>query len=166
MAALTGGTAPLGSKTGMAAGVNGLASVSYRGEENPWGNMWKFVDGLNIYPYGMHEIYVADHSFEEGSITGPYQNAGITLAKVNGYISAFAYNEPFDWMFFPSETLGDSGFPVGDYFYQNYAAEQICIALLGARWRIGNHAGGFYWRGDNAISARYRGDGGRLVYVP
>jgi hypothetical protein len=168
MAIITGGTSTLGNQTGIAiGGVNGKCSVSYRGEENPWGNIWKFVDGLNIYPYGVHELYVADNAFTESKTDGSYKNAEITLAKANGYVSAMAYNEPFDWLFFPSETLGDSNLPVGDYFYQNNEyTGGFFIALLGAGWAYGSGAGGFYWSVAYAVGSRNRAVGGRLVYVP
>jgi len=46
---LTGATTNLGNASGMAVGTNGLVSISYRGEENFWGNIWKWIDGLNVY---------------------------------------------------------------------------------------------------------------------
>ena len=44
----TGATASLGNASGMASGTNGGVSISYRGVENFWGNVWKWVDGINI----------------------------------------------------------------------------------------------------------------------
>jgi hypothetical protein len=167
MSILTGGTSSLGNASGNAPGDVGKCSVSYRGEENPWGNIWKFVDGFNIYPYSVHELYVADNAFEESKTDGTYKNAGITLAKQNGYVSAMAYNEPFDWLFFPSETLGDSNLPVGDYFYQNNEyTGGFLVTLLGAGWYYGSAAGGFCWDVTNAVGYRRRYVGGRLVDVP
>ncbi|HEY8542685.1 MAG TPA: BppU family phage baseplate upper protein, partial [Pseudothermotoga sp.] len=99
---LTGATSNLGNASGMADGTNGLVSISYRGEENFWGNIWTWVDGLNIY--NQSDLYVADHDFVDNSSAEPYKDAGITLAKTSGYVSAFGYNEEFDWLFFPSET--------------------------------------------------------------
>ena len=126
MAEPTGATSALGNASGKA--ENG--SITYRGEENFWMNIWKWVDGLNIKPQGIHELYVADHAFADDKGDGSYQNAGITLAKTNGYVSALAYNEPFDWLFFPSETIGNSSVPVGDYFYQNAASSSAWLAAV------------------------------------
>lgn len=158
----TGATTLLGNASGAA--VNG--SVSYRGEENFWMNIWKWVDGLNIYAYGEHSLYVADNGFTDNINTAPYKDAGITIARSNGYISAFAYNEEFDWLFFPSETVGDSSLPVGDYLYQNHAANSWFIALLGGTWNDSSLGGGFCWYVNAASSLRVRVIGGRLVYVP
>lgn len=165
----TGATATLGNASGNVTNANGFMAVSYRGEENLWGNIWKFIDGLNIYAYGEHELYVADHGFTENSKDAPYKNAGITLAKANGYVSAMAYNEEFDWLFFPSEVNGNganSSVPVGDYFWQNHTYEGFLIALLGAGWLYGADAGAFYWGVGNAAGDRGRAIGGRLAYVP
>ena len=163
----TGATTSLGNASGQVINTNGLSCVSYRGEENVWANIYKFVDGFNIVPQGIHEVYVADHDFMESKSDGHYQNAGITLAKATGYISAFGYNEPFDWLFFPSETLGDSALPVGDYFYQAFDnAAAFFVAVLGGHWINGAGAGGFCWSVSHAPSARSRNVGGRLAYVP
>ena len=62
--------------------------------------------------YVIADSYVVDNAFADDLGTTPYQDAGITLAKTSGYISAFAYNEKFDWLFFPSETSGNSSVPV------------------------------------------------------
>ena len=58
----------------------------------------------------------------ESTQASPYANAGITLATRNGYVSAMAYSETYDWLFVPAETLGDTALPVGDYFYQGAAS--------------------------------------------
>ena len=158
----TGATALLGNASGKA--ENG--SVTYRGEENFWMNIWKWVDGMNIKPQGLHELYVADHAFADDKGDGSYRNAGITLAKTTGWVSAMAYNEPFDWLFFPSETLGNSAVPVGDHFYQNAASTAVWLsAIFGGSWAHGAIGGGFFWGVDNSSAARYRSRGARLVYA-
>lgn len=166
MAEITGATTNLGNISGAVTNSNDFNVVSYRGEENLWGNIWKFVDGMNINAKGIHELYVADHGFKDGVIDGAYQDTGITLAKTNGYVSAFGYSEAFDWLFVPSETNGDSALPVGDYFWQNHTYNDVMIAVLGARWSDGLHAGPFCWSVNRAPSTRYRNFGARPVYFP
>lgn len=163
---LTGATSNLGNASGMAAGTNGLTSVSYRGEENPWGNVWKWIDGLNIEAKGIHQAYWADSGFADDIKTAPYKNCGFTLAKANGYVSAFGYSEDCDFLFLPSEVIGASNLPVGDYFYQNHNYNGFLVALLGGSWSHGSNAGAFYWHVKNASSSRGRDVGGRLLYVP
>lgn len=166
MAEPTGATTLLGNASGTANNANGIQFVTYRGEENMWGNIWKFVDGMNINAKGIHKLYVADHDFADSVITGAYKDTGITLAKANGYISAFGYVEEFDWLMVTSETVGNSSLPVGDYFYQNNAYDGVMVALLGGRWYYGAHAGPWYWDVYNAPGYRARHIGGRPVYIP
>lgn len=166
MAEPTGATTLLGNASGTANNANGIQFVTYRGEENIWGNIWKFVDGMNINAKGIHKLYVADHDFADSVITGAYKDTGITLAKANGYISAFGYTEEFDWLMVTSEVTGNSSLPVGDYFYQNNAYDGVMIALLGGGWNYGAGAGPWYWDVDYAPSSRTRNVGGRPVYIP
>ena len=166
MTEITGATTTLGNKTGSVANTNGWTVVSYRGEENPFGNIWKWIDGINVYNKNEGSVYIADHGFKDDTNAAPYSDAGITICGSNGYVSAFAYNEDFDWLFIASEVLGNSSLPVGDYFWQNKAYNGYTVAALGGYWHNGSAAGGFRWHVDSASGNRYRTIGGRLLYVP
>lgn len=166
MTEITGATTNLGNASGAVMNANNFNVVTYRGEENLWGNIWTFVDGMNINAKGIHKLYVADHAFADSVLDGAYKDTGITLAKANGYVSAFGYNEAFDWLFVTSEVLGNSSLPVGDYFWQNHTYNAVMIALLGASWSDGANAGAFCWSVGNAPSNRYRSIGARPVYFP
>lgn len=166
MTEITGATTTLGNKTGSVANTNGWTVVSYRGEENPFGNIWKWIDGINVYNKNEGSVYIADHGFKDDTNAAPYSDAGITICGSNGYVSAFAYNEDFDWLFIASEVLGNSSLPVGDYFWQNKAYNGYTVAELGGRWNSGSYAGGFGWIVYNASGNRGRLIGGRLLYVP
>lgn len=178
----TGGTSALGNATGHADSstqqingqtltntTNGKRSISYRGMEDPWGNMWDFVYGLNFY-YESGKPFLGyvckDFNFAESKQTDNYESIGFTLPSENGYISAMGYSTKFDWLFLPSEVKGDSALPIGDYYYQNNTWNGYRIALWGGYWSDGVDAGGFYWDVDIGVGGRYRNVGGRLVYVP
>lgn len=167
MAEATGVTINLGNASGTASNANGVQFVSYRGEENFWGNIWGWIDGINEYMDATtHEgtIYIADHSFADDTGTGAYEDAGIIAVYGNGYVSAFCYSEKYDWLFIPGELLGNTALPVGDYCWNGNTGWRV--ARLGARWTDGLYAGAFCWYLSNASSDRYRHFGGRLVYVP
>ena len=167
MAEATGVTINLGNASGTASNANGVQFVSYRGEENFWGNIWGWIDGINEYMDATtHEgtIYIADHSFADDTGTGAYEDAGIIAVYGNGYVSAFCYSEKYDWLFIPGELLGNTALPVGDYCWNGNTGWRV--AILGACWLSGLAAGAFYWRLVHASSNRYRDIGGRLVYVP
>lgn len=166
MTEITGATTTLGNKSGQVINTNGYSVVAYRGEENPFGNIWKWIDGINVYNKNEGSVYIADHGFKDDTNAAPYSDAGITICGSNGYVSAFAYNEDFDWLFIASEVLGNSSLPVGDYFWQNKAYNGYTVAALGGGWHLGSSAGGFCWRVHDASGARYRSVGGRLLYVP
>ena len=163
---LTGATSNLGNASGMAAGTNGLVSISYRGEENFWGNTWSWVDGLNIEAFGIHEAWWADHDFTDNTKAEPYKNAGFTLAKANGYISAIGWSEACDFLFLPSEVTGNSSLPVGDNFWQNHASNSWFVARLGGSWANGVNAGAFCWAVHHSSATLSRVIGGGVVYVP
>lgn len=179
---ITGSTSELGNTSGRASKtintkgdasttetVDGKTAVSWRGTENPWGNIWKFVYGINFYctvdkPF---EGYVCtDLNFAESKNSGNYENIGFTLPSADGYISAIGYSTKYDWLFLPSEVTGNSSLPVGDYYYQNNTWNGYRIALLGGSWGNGGRAGGFCWFLDSGVGDRNRTIGGRLVYIP
>lgn len=181
-AGATGSTASLGNGTGRATetttyegGVatkntaDGKTSICYRGVENFWGNIWKFAYGINFYcEVGKPFLgYVCkDFNYAESKRTDNYENIGFALPSENGYVSAMGYSTNYDWLFLPSEVKGNSSLPVGDYYYQNNTWDGYRIARLGGYWNDGSNAGGFYWYLNNGVGLRYRGIGGRLVYVP
>lgn len=166
MTEITGYTANLGNATGSVNNPDGWNIVTYRGEENFFGNIWKWIDGINIYNYGVGSVHIADHGFKDNTDADPYQDAGITICGANGYVSAFGYSEDFDWLFIASECSGDSALPVGDYFYQVKANESWTVAILGGHWHAGAPAGGFAWSVYTGSGVRRRHVGGRLLYVP
>lgn len=166
MTEITGATTTLGNKSGQVINTNGYSVVSYRGEENLFGNLWKLIDGINIYNYGKGSVYIADHDFKDDSNVTPYADAEITICDSDGYVSAFAYNEDFDWLFIASEVLGNSSLPVGDYFWQNKDHNGYGVALFGGYWSSNSGAGAFYWSMYSGSNYRYRDVGSRLLYVP
>lgn len=181
---LTGSTADLGNGTGSATetineiggaettyNTAGKVSVSYRGVENPWGNIWKHIQGVNIWGDGTMcggQPYIANNfTFNESKHDDNYEPVGFTLSNASGYINAMGYGgEDFDWLLMPSEIGGTSALPVGDYTYVTANLNGYRIALLGGSWIVGAYAGGFYWYCYGGVSFRYRTFGGRLLYVP
>lgn len=182
-AATTGSTAALGNGTGRAEKtttyeggsakeytVDGKTSICWRGKENFWGNIWKFVYGISIWGDGKMDggqpYICSDFNFAENKNSGNYEPAGFTVAPKEGYISAIGYSTKFDWLFIASETLGNSSLPVGDYTYLTQNLNGYRIALLGSAWNSWSNAGAFYWYLNSGVGYRSRNVGGRLVYIP
>ena len=181
---LTGSTADLGNGTGQAKETvneiggtqtayteSGKLAVSYRGMENPWGNISKHIQGINLWGDGSMcggQPYIADDfNFSESKNTDNYKPVGFTLPNANGYIKAMGYgSEEYDWLFMPSEIGGTSALPVGDYVYVASNLNGYRIAQSGGGCRSGDYAGSFYQIANGTVGDRSRGVGGRLVYIP
>ena len=180
---ITGSTASLGNGTGQATQTtnekggetttetaNGKTAICWRGKENFWGNIWKFVYGVNMWGNGSMgggQPYICnDFNFAESKNNDNYEGAGFTVTNAAGYISAMGYSTKCDWLFMASECTGNSSLPVGDYTYITQNLNGYRIALLGGSWNNGAGAGGFYWNLTYGVGSRNRTIGGRLVYVP
>ena len=180
---LTGSTADLGNATGQAVKTineigetqtayteSGKVSITYRGVENPWGNISKHIQGINIWGDGSMcggQPYVANgFTFNESTHSDNYAPVGFTLPNANGYIKAMGYgSEEYDWLLMPSEVGGTSALPVGDFIYTTPNLNGYRIIQLGGGCRSGDYAGGFYQIANGTVGDRSRGAGGRLMYV-
>ena len=139
--------------------------------ENPYGNIWDFVYGVNIHGDGTQRggiPYVCtDYNYAESKNSGNYVSAGFTTVNTYGYIKAFGYGNPdYDWLFMGSDTGGTSGGIIGDYHYMTANLNGYKIALLGGRWDSGSRAGGFDWYLHDGVGNRSRHFGARLCYIP
>lgn len=170
---LTGATVNLGNASGAVTNANGYNVVSYRGEENLWGNIWKWEDGLNIKNPSTFAaddgqvgvLYAADHGFTDDTGAAPYEDTGIRVPYINwSYISAFGYSESYDWLFVGVEGKGNSSVPVGDCVSNVNPGWHV--AKSGADWNSGAAAGVFCLSLYHSAGNRNRRISGRSVYIP
>lgn len=179
----TGSTSSLGNATGRATTSIGYkgedrteytgdsqTSISFRGIENFWGNIWKLIEGLrfwgNTHMLGGQPYVCKDFNYTENKHSDNYEGVGFTLPNSNGYIKAMGYSHNYDWLFIPSKVGGDSSKPVGDYLYSTPKLNDYRVALLGGRWFDGSRAGGFCWNCNDNVGTHHRAISGRLVYIP
>ena len=172
---ITGATVNLGNSSGSVTNANGYNVVSYRGVENPFGNIWKWLDGMNEYIrwnendpdnkfIDKYDMYInLDGNYTDDTGEG-YSKLSFSPATTNGYISAFGYDPDYDFLFIPAETKGDSSLPVGDYYYRSDSTGWR-VALFGGCWNNGATAGGFCLYLDNASGGRHATFGARLEYA-
>ncbi len=183
-ASLTGSTASLGNTTGHALStineINGSTSnyssagyraISYRGMENPWGNLWKFIGGLNIdrsssvnggIPYVCTDFNYSD------TIANNYEPIGFAFPTSWGWISAMGEcASDYDWVFLPIECNGTSAVPVGDMLYVSTGETGVSIGVIGGAWSFQERAGAFAYACDHLItdSVQY-GYGAKLMFKP
>lgn len=170
MAVVTGATSGLGNGSGIDpnAGVDGKCSVSYRGEENLWGNIWTWLDAINIYndkASGVYNAFVKPYGeCKDDTTADGYKALDFNIATGEGYISGFGYDEDHPDLFLCAEHNGASNLPVGDYYWNNN--DGFRVAILGGIWDRGAACGAWCLDLSTASSDRGRRIGGRLLYVP
>lgn len=165
MAVITGATAGIGNGSGIpSGGIDGKCSVTYRGEENLWGNIWTWLDGVNILAKDVNEVWVAKiGTTPVDDTTEGYECLDAHATRSNGYVSAFGIDADHPEILIPTEASGSDTF--ADYIWQNCTYNGFLIAKLGGRWNDGSICG-FSLDLSSASSGRYRTIGGRLLYVP
>lgn len=165
----TGGSDTIGDGTGYS-GTNGTSSVRWRGIEDPWGNLWRFIDGGLCVGDGTQQAFWVSPYDEVTSDTATTDLVKLDFAPANenGYILRYGMDESFPELLMAKTVGGTAGSstPVGDYHYQNHASGTYYTLLLGGSWRHGLYAGPSYWYLAYGASDRWMHVGARLVYRP
>lgn len=143
---------------------NKTTPVNWRGIENLWGNIWNWIDGLNVndrIPY-----FCNSYAFVDDTSTG-YTQISFSLPSSN-YITALGYDSNNPWILLPSESSGTANptGPIGDYVY-SYSGWRV--AQLGGYWgsdSFVSFAGAFYWDCNYNSSYADSNIGARIMYIP
>ena len=136
--------------------------MSYRGIENFFGHIWKWIDGFNIngnIPY----VCNTDTNFADDTTTNytrleDVNGNGITLHNASGYIMAL---EQISRGFLPASVGGANNTYITDYYWQSSGWR---VAWLGAAASAGGLAGVFTLDARSASSYLYQYIGGRLCF--
>lgn len=166
------GKSNLAEKTGMTLSVENRSgsvlsgSVSFRGEENVWGNIWTWVDGINVNNPTDFSVEKSGRFFVGNPVCDNeiFTDTNIPSLYGNGAVSAFGYSEKFDWLFLPTELKGNTTLPVGDFCWN--INKNGMAAVLGGYWCENDRSGIFYWLFNYAPANNVRAVGARLVYYP
>jgi hypothetical protein len=137
-----------------------IQPITYRGIENLWGNIYKWVDGINIK--ADNNPWIADHDFVDNTFVHPYSDTGLTLHNANGYPTDVAYGAALDYGFLATAVGGATDEYLCDYYSQNAGNR---AALVGGFWYSGRGAGAFDWFLADATSSVNRLVGARAVFV-
>lgn len=141
----------LGMKSGCLAN-DGKHAIIYRGIENIFGNVWQFVDGINIKDYHSYVCTNPDEYVSDVFET-PYKELGYVNANTNGYAMALGYDKENPLFALTTEVGGGSSTYITDYYYQNLGNR---IALVGGYYSRGTVAGLWYWNvSDTSGTAAY-----------
>lgn len=131
----------------------GQCAISYRGMENPFGNMWRFIDNITIV---------------NNIVTYKDQIIDFKIAASENWISAFGYDKNYDWVFLPIEaTNANSTLPVGDYYYPPLATNTVYTGIIGGYSVSGTNAGIFYYSfNPEKDTFHFQHDTARVMYIP
>lgn len=149
----------------------GYRAISYRGVENPWGNAWRFVAGVNIVGDGSSNggrVYVCKNYNYDVDSNSNYDYVGFTLPAVGGWISGFGYgNDKLDWTYIPASIEnGNSIYPVGDNLWVTTNLNTTHCLACGGSWAYGVNNGPFYYACDRTPNEYTSRCNARLMYIP
>jgi len=153
--------------TGAGTGVDGHTPVVYRGIENPWGNIWTYVDGYNALDApGNYRIIKRDGTgtFADTLAAGSYETSTAAPIVADGYISNIVYEDLLALLFIPSAVAGAANTYLHDYFYAHDAGETN-ILLAGGFWSNGDRAGVACLASGNVAAVAGRDVGARVEFA-
>jgi len=157
-------------------------AVVYRGIENPWGNIWKFIIGFNSID-SAYNVMKRDGTGSLADIltAGNYeQTSGVTPLNgttnisgtdggeyCHGYVSDIIFSDPLKLAFIPSALSGSESTYLADYFYSHKSGiSQTGILLAGGGWFDAGMAGVGYLLANCAASCVGPLNGARLEFLP
>jgi hypothetical protein len=134
----------------------------YRGIESPFGDIWQFVDGVNITDY---QAWVCKNAAQYASnvFASPYEVLNYINHNANGYVTQMGFDTSYQFAEFSAAIGGGSTTYYSDYYYQ---ATGQRVARFGGAWNYGSDAGLSCWYLNFASSAAAVSFGGRLLKKP
>lgn len=185
-ACITGSTAALGNATGYASetiaemngtrtpySVNGRRAVSYRGMENPWGNIWHYIGDVILYgngnTYGGVPYICTDYNYTPTELGSNYESVGFNLPNSESFMSAFGYGDSkYDWVFLPAECASGANnlLPIGDCAWTSPNLNGLHVIIAGGTWHFEEKNGLFCIGGDYVPTTYARSYGAKLMFVP
>ena len=138
---------------------DGYYPCHYRGIESPFGDIWQWVDGVNI---DEHQAWVAKNAedYTSNVFAHPYEKLGYVNSVSNGYIIKMGFDPKYPFAEFPVSVGGSNSTYYCDYYYQETGQK---VALFGGGWYNGSSAGLSYWNLNNSSSSSSAYRGGRLL---
>lgn len=153
--------------TGTGSGTNGQTPVCWRGIENPYGNVWEFIAGINMFfSDGSYRLLKRDGTGSPAATlaAGSYETGVGTVPLTDGYINGIQSEELGALSFIPSADTGSSSTYLCDQFW--YPRNNPSIVLRGGGWTDGSDAGVGCRHSNCAPSFSVRTVGARLEFLP
>lgn len=141
--------------------TDGKHACKYRGIENPFGNVWKWCDGIN---FDNEKIYICEDPeyYADDKYDAPYSYMG-NRVMLDGYAKQVTQFSKNPLLGYTTMTGADSTTYYSDYNYYNISGT---VLSCGAGWHHSAYAG-FWCRNGSAPTLNKSQDGGgRLCYKP
>lgn len=157
----------LGMKSGCLSN-DGKHGIIYRGIENIFGNVFQFVDGINLKDYQAYictnpDDYasdVFDGAYKELGYVCVQPDAGASSTQKEGYIKEVGYDQLNPLISLPTEVGGSSSSYLCDYGITNSGNR---IARVGGYCDNATAAGLWYWSLNLTSSYTHINGGARLL---
>lgn len=130
----------LGMKSGCVAN-DGKSAVIYRGLENIFGNVWQFVDGINIKDYVAYVCYNPEN-YAIDKFDGDYKAVGYVNANKEGWGKTLGHDANHPLVTLTTDIGGSSSNYLSDYYYTNSGNR---VVRVGGLWATGAQAGLWCW---------------------
>jgi hypothetical protein len=147
--------------------VDGKQPFMWRYIVNPYGNQYKFVDGVKIVDW---QVWIATDSADyddvasaAGEYISPFVKLDYVNANANGYIKELGFDARYPFAQLPVDNGGGSTTYYSDYCYQ---ASGDRTALVGGYWGGTLAAGPFGWDLNDSLTYSYIIIGARLSKRP
>lgn len=139
--------------------TDGEHACKYRGIENPWGNIYKWCDGIS---FSGSSVYVCTEptAYSAGKTTGLYEYYG-TRASNDGFVKTVAPLAEGSLIQYVTAVGADES-----SYYCDKSLRSGTVLYCGGYWYSGTNAGLWCWLGNNFASGSSNRIGGRLCYKP
>lgn len=157
----TGGTDGVVASSG-AMGTDSTYQFMYRGIEDLWGNVYQFIDGMNIND---HQTWVTKdfRDYASNVFASPYEKLGYVNLDTNSWVTEMGYDPKHPYAQLPTKGGGGTTTYYADSYYQNTGQR---IARFGGYWSAGSAAGLSIWDLNVTSSTMVSSIGGRLLRKP
>jgi len=162
-----------GQRTGSADTVNASAGTLvsnsdgkrpaiWRGIESVYGDLWQWVDGVNI---NERQAWVCNNPAQYASnvFAAPYQQLAYPNGGSDGWVTAMGYDSAHPEAEFATAVGGSSSTHYADYYSQTAGQR---VARVGGYWFDGSGCGPGYWALGSSAAGVGVGFGGRLLKKP
>jgi hypothetical protein len=145
--------------------------IAWRGIENLWGNLFSWIDGIEVYDAAIRIIKEdGTGTFGDTMGAGSYQTATITpltSAASGGCITDIGWDPTYcKYMFIPISGTGAD--ICGTYFCSNCFGHNVGeadIVMVGSSKASGGCGGIFRWDMDQTITDAYPNANARIEYI-